>query len=515
MIKGLQYVLITAAMVSLALLDGRNIGLTKEIDNLRENVLCTVETGIPEGEAAAEERVTVSYSDSFWVTEDETVYLLDTYGNRVVEFIQKESREILLSAAVLPADIVCCKEKLIIFDDSLSELQIYTKQGELLVRSKVSLQGEYVKQLYCNEESVFLLTYGNQWYLVNQETGALTLQAEKQVPALSAEACDYAEYIETDEDGTVYSVHTTLVEDCSVIAGELTLRAVSSSGEWLGTYILPVKEYVYLPDRYVQVHPNGNIYLLVTSETFVEVRKISLKNSKESEMMEIAEEAKATEASYASKSRKRKRNGTACTEEMLISREEAWERAYAMATYEWTLKKTHTNTSKAEKGVVLPREIAAMKAKHAEDSSWSETMTGIPYCWGGFYALDVGFGGKSFQTMLDKKYVAGNINPAGNLKYMTAGVDCSGYVGAAFGFTKKYNTSALSDLGSAVSDSRELEQMDIFVYPGEHVILFCEWLDDATLLVSESAVREGKVDIHPKPFNEFVISRQYQMRSPW
>lgn len=517
MIKGLQYVLLVASMVSISLLGGKNIGLTKEIDNRRECVLCTVEGRQENGSGLSGEEagLSVGYADSFWVDEEETVYLLDTYGNRVLEITRKATREILLTDTVLPADIVSCKDNLFIFDDLLSELQIYTKQGELLACSRVAFEEDFVKQLTCIDEEVLLLTYGKQWYTVNQETGALTAIEEKEVPSVEAGEYDFTEYVETDEDGTVYSVYTSLVEDCSIISGELVLQAVSAEGELLGSYRLPTEEYKYLPDRYVQVHQNGNVYVLVPAEATIEVRKIALKESTDSNLTELADDAEKQEDKYASNTKKRKRNGTAGSGEILYSRAEVWERVQDMAEYKWTLRKTHTNISKSEKGVVLPREIAAVKEAHADEASWSETIIGIPYCWGGFYSLDVGFQGKTFQEVIDKKYVAGNINPVENYKYMTAGVDCSGYVCGAFGFTSRMNTTKLSDLGSKISDVRKLEQMDLLVYPGEHVIFFCEWMDDATMLVSEAAVREGKVTIHPKSLNEFVVSRMYQMRSPW
>jgi len=517
MIKSLQCILLITSFMSVSLFGGKNIGLTKEIDNLRECVVCSVEVRKENGSglSSAEGGMTLGYTDSFWVEEDETAYILDTYGKRVLEFSKKSDREILLSDAVLPADIVTCDEKIIIYDDLLSEIQIYTKQGELLVHNKVQLEEDYVKQLSNVAGTVLLETYEHRWYSINQETAALTLQEGRTLPSIHVDDYDYAEYLETDEDGTVYSVHTSLVKKCVVISGELTLRAVSADGKLIGSYILPVTEYTYLPDRYIQVHQNGNIYVMIPSEQTVEIRKISLASPTQSSFLQVEEEAKKLANVYADKTRTRKRNGTSCTEEISFSREEAKERAISMATYKWTLKKTHTNTSKAEKGVVLPREIAFLKEKHANDSSWKETVIGIPYCWGGFYALDTGFKGNTFPKMINEKYVAGNINPVGNLKYMTAGVDCSGYVGAAFGFTKKYNTSALSDIGSGVKNIKELEQMDFFVYPGEHVIFFLDWVDEATVLVSEAAVREGKVSVHPKPLNEFVISGQYQIRSPW
>ncbi len=518
MINRLQCILLVSCMLSTSLLGGKNVGLTKEIDNLRECVVCSLETKKENGSglASAEGGMSVGYTDGFWVDEDETAYLLDTYGKRVLELSKKSSREILLSETILPADIVTLEDRIYIFDDLLLELLVYSKQGELLARSKADMEDGYVKQLTCINGRVFLETYDKRWYSVDRETGSLAYTEEKQTPEITAGDYDYAEYLETDEDGTVYSVHTSLVEDCMVISGELTLRAVSAAGEVTGSYILPVKEYAYLPDRYLQVHQNGNIYMMVPSKETVEIRKISLQSPTESVMTELAKEAKDLQITYKSKTKSRQSSGISCTEEVAFSREEARERAFAMAYCEWTLKKTHTNTAKAEKGVTLPREIAYQKALHTGESSWRVTMTGLPYCWGGFYALDTGYSGKTFESMLSKAdCVTGNINPSGNLKYLTVGVDCSGYAGAVLGFSKKYNTSALSDIGSGVTDINDLKQMDIFVYPGEHVIFFSEWIDDGVALVCEAAVREGKVVVHPKSINEFVISRSYQMRSPW
>ena len=112
--------------------------------------------------------------------------------------------------------------------------------------------------------------------------------------------------------------------------------------------------------------------------------------------------------------------------------------------------------------------------------------------------------------------MAGNINTTSYYKYKSAGVDCSGYVGGALGFvTEKLSTEELAALGSKRKNIRNLEFMDILVWSGEHVIFFCGWLNESTMLVSEAAVREGKAVIHPKNLNEFVIDANYQMRSPW
>lgn len=511
MFKGLQCILLISSMLSISLFGGKNIGLTKEIDNQRECVVCSVKSAVTEGS----EEYVLGYTDGFWVEEDETVYLLNSYGSAVLEVKKKMQREIPLSASALPADIISEGENLYIFDDALYELQIYTKQGGLLLRTKIELKNDYVKDLVKTKEGIGVLTYGGKQIPVNPDNGKLQMSEATLIPKIETAGYDFAEYVGTDEDGTLYSVHTTLIDKCSVISGELTLRAVTKDGVLKGSYVLATPEYMYLPGKYVHVTEAGNIYLLAPNEETVEVQKIALKEEPVALLDVISEEASALESKYASDVQSRKRSGLACTDKIKMSRAEARKRADAMAEYKWTLQKTHTLTSKSEKGVTLPRDVAYYKAQNANKSSWNKEMTGIPYCWGGFYALDVGFGKKTFPEVLNKKYVAGNIEPVGNYKYMTAGLDCSGYVSAVFGFTSKKNTGALACLGSTVSDVRKLKQMDLLVWPGEHIIFFCEWIDDATMLVTESNVRNGKVIIHPKTVNELIVSKRYQMRSPW
>lgn len=514
MIKSLQGMILIASILSVSLFGDRNIGLTKEIDRMRESILCEVENVFEKEEEQTKEQNTLGYSDGFWVEEDETVYLLATYDCEVLECRRGEFRSIPLPEAVLPADIVMLAEKLYIFDDILSEVQCYTKQGEFLFRSVIELTGDYVKQLVATEEGVAVRTHGGQELLLDA-AGAITVR-QYQNPVLP-KLPDYplAEYLDSDEDGNIYAIYTKLVEKCSVLSGELALFAFSAEGDCIGTYVLCVEEYSYLPGTYVRVLDNGNIYLLLPGEETVKVCKIALCEQAVSHLEEISDAAKKTEEKYLDNCSYRKRAGLACKEQVTLSREEVWQRASDMAEYAWTLRKTHTVVSKSEAGVVLSREIEAVRKKKEGVSGWKAAMKGIPYCWGGFYALDVGFQGNTFPKVIEKGYVAGNINAEDYYKYMTAGLDCSGYVSAALGFTKKQSTSGLNDIGLKVGSINGLQQMDMLVYPGEHVIFFCGWLDETTMLVAESAVREGKVSVHPKSVNALAVNGSYQMRSPW
>ena len=402
MTKGLQWITLIYFMLLTSLFDGANVGMTKEIDNLREGVICSIET---EGEETPEEAITAGYTGAFWVEKDETVYLLETYDNLVLECRKDKIREIPLSQTVLPVNLVTDESRIYVYDEVLSELQIYSKQGELLVRSEISLQEDYVKGLKKTGEEIALLTFENRRLVVDSETGEFTEFTEEDV-SVNIEGYDFTEYVSTDEDGTVYAVGTSLVKDCSIIAGELTLQAVSKEGNILGCYVMPVLEYSYLPLRYVHVMENGNIYLLVPTAEAVEVRKVALRESMESAMEEISAKAKELEENYAEDTKQRKWEGKAPTERVRITREKILERALAMAEYEWVLKPKNTRVDVSAPSVTLPKEIQKIIREKEGEASWSVTMTGIPYCWGGFFAIDGGTDGLRFQRMLDMGYIS-------------------------------------------------------------------------------------------------------------
>lgn len=119
MIKSLQSIVLAASILSVSLFGNRNIGLTKEIDRMRESILCEVESTFETKNEQTDAQDTLGYSDGFWVDEEETVYLLATYDCEVLEYRRGAFRTIPLPEAVLPADIVSFDDRLYIFDDIL------------------------------------------------------------------------------------------------------------------------------------------------------------------------------------------------------------------------------------------------------------------------------------------------------------------------------------------------------------------------------------------------------------
>lgn len=456
----------------------------------------------------------IEYSDGFWVEDDETIYVLATYEKYVLEYRAGETRKIPLEYSVLPADIVCIGETICIYDDSLSEVQIYSRQGELLLCSFIELQEDYVRKLVKEEGGPAVLTYNGRKIYVDTENGKQTVVEQEPVSRTDKAGYDCVEVLEENRKEVEYSIHTDIVRESTVLTGGLVLRAASPEGIFFGSYVIPTEEFDYLPGTYLHIQEDGDIYLMVTGEENLEIRKIKLGREVTSNFPAVMEKAEKLEQEYQEELEYRRVRGYQCTKRVELSREEVWERMLAMAEYEWTLRKTNTETSRVEE-IVFPREIEAARLKRQEEEDWSVVMKGLPYCWGGYCSMYGGESGLTFGEALDQGYLTGNSLTEGHYKSATIGVDCSGLLTAAFDFDVKLGTKDLLELGRVLESVEQLQPMDYLVSPGSHVMVFCGWMDEATLLVCESTVREGKVILHPKTINELVVNGTYIPCTPW
>ena len=455
----------------------------------------------------------VKYANSLYVTEGEEIYVLDSYGPKIVKFEGEKHTDIMLSESVLPIDMVFCNQEFYVYDEILEKLQVYTVEGICLLEVDVPLSGDYVKWFEEKNGQTALLTYGGKRLVFERTTGVFT-EESMQITCKPVDGYDYAEIIGYDAQGNVYTANTVLVKDCSVIAGEIAVYGMTADGTVLGGSILPMLEYAYLPERYVHVTESGMLYALIPAEKECKVERLSLSAQPKSNLTAIAKKAKSTQNSYIRNSKNRLWTGYTNPEPITFTREEIYERVLYLANYKWTLAKKNTKTAKYG-DVVLPRYIAAIAKENEGKSSWKAEMTGIPYCWGGFvspYRNER----NQFDTLISKDgYAAGNINTEGFYLWGTAGLDCSGFAGAVFGYSEKPSTTRLSDIGVRIKNVKELQLMDLLVAPGDHVILFCEWIDEGTWLVAESAIRAGKVIVHPMSLNSLVVVQTYQMNTPW
>lgn len=456
----------------------------------------------------------VQYANSLCVDEEGTVYVLDLYDTKLVTAEGAEFGDSIdLPGCVLPADVCLADGKFYVYDEVLNEVLVYTKNGELLSRTEIPLTEDYIKRFDLCAGPVSLLTYGGKKLVFSETTGTFTeeIYEEKQV---YSDGFDFVEYLGEDASGIRYSLNTTLIKNCSVLAGEIMICASSEEGEFLGGYNIPTLECEWLPDNYVCFTEDGAVYVLLVKEEEVIVEKVELVKYPESQLAQIEKMAKNTEAGYKKSSDARIAEKKTYTKAVALTRNEVYQRVVAIAEYEWMLTPQNTNLSLVT-NARLPRYITNLIELMEGQADWELAMTGIPYCWGGFNSL---YGTKStrFSTVIaGGEYLAGNINTVGEYRGDTAGLDCSGFVSSVFGTSWKLNTRHFADMGSLKKDLNALEQMDIFVAPSDHIVIFLEWIDEGTILASEAAIRDGRVTIHPRTINSFLIEGTFQMRSPW
>lgn len=115
-------------------------------------------------------------------------------------------------------------------------------------------------------------------------------------------------------------------------------------------------------------------------------------------------------------------------------------------------------------------------------------VSGLPYCWGGYLSLDKSniSNINNFQDAINKGYVAGNINCAGNYKKYTAGLDCSGFVCAVFNIMEKTDTAGLNSYFNKIK-VRNLKPMDIFNCEKKHVFIYIkETMDKKGIITMEA-----------------------------
>lgn len=144
--------------------------------------------------------------------------------------------------------------------------------------------------------------------------------------------------------------------------------------------------------------------------------------------------------------------------------------------------------------------------------------TGIPYCWGGFDGTDRSSAPSSWTNFIDamnKGKFAGNVYTSGGYKSGTAGVDCSGYVGAAVGYTSKPSTTTIqTDTHSHTLSERDI--MDVYNKVGDHVLFYFLQLYDGTGITSLESTLTGndKAQMTSRSYT-WLSTNGYSLRSWW
>jgi uncharacterized protein YraI len=156
-----------------------------------------------------------------------------------------------------------------------------------------------------------------------------------------------------------------------------------------------------------------------------------------------------------------------------ITRSQVEQRALAMINLKWTFSKAKNTSidSKSASFVTLPIQFKGITTGQ---------MAGIPYNWGGMDSLDYSSDNGPWNNFLDavrKGAFTGNTNSKkGGYIPHTAGIDCSGFVQAAYNIKhSKLSSSSLLNGFFKRIDLNKIKHMDILDYPGLHVVIFDRW----------------------------------------
>lgn len=169
----------------------------------------------------------------------------------------------------------------------------------------------------------------------------------------------------------------------------------------------------------------------------------------------------------------------------------------SLITYSWTLKATNTVVVS---GATLPKCVS--------ESLVGDTITGIPYCWGGFDSKN------EFATKVGKGYMAGNVSKK-ELPDSTTGLDGSGFISYVYGLGSHYHSSDLYDqCKTKLTDFKSLNSMDL-LYKVGHVMLCYE--KDNTYITVYEATSEGeqKTRIHTYTTYHLFTTLGYKCATPW
>ena len=276
----------------------------------------------------------------------------------------------------------------------------------------------------------------------------------------------------------VIGVKSELNPNSISIDVETTIREYNKDGDVEGYALVQSDNWYSSPRRFAQVN-EGDTYLMQCLSDKVLIQKVSFNVSYESKISDSITEDTTTQAQTL------KTYKTSA-----YSRSEVMTRAGSMTGIEWTVKAGHKKI-RSGYNVTIPSSVGSI----------GTTVTGIPYCYGGFFGLDANSNSGHTGRFVDKinvnapdgaLYTAGNTNGSTEAYVpYTIGIDCSGYVSSAYGLTSKMGTTGIYTDFKSIAES-ELQYGDLMCDPGNHVVIFVSRTSDGGYSIFDSSGPVGK-----------------------
>ncbi len=314
-----------------------------------------------------------------------------------------------------------------------------------------------IEELFVGKDSYNKILIGGKDKLsisgstIFHENFVLHLEGEKEI------VCVY--FMGSDAEGNIYINYMDMWMEApsAYIIAERIIRKLSPQGDILGSFVVP--HYGLTPEPWATVDDQGNVYLMIFTENHAEIHKVTL--GKELPACDFEEIIRK-------KSSQHQDNSISESEYSIqsMTRTLALDRARNMIYLQWVFLAKNANN---------PDPNNVWQPRYLRDTNYGTTLTGIPYCYGGFDGVDTSHSYSvqtNFLDAMNRGIFAGNIKASGGWKTGTAGLDCSGFVSSTINLPSHNGTVSLWDNHSFQKSLSNRQCMDIFIHRTNHVLFY-------------------------------------------
>lgn len=455
-----------------------------------------------------------------------TIYISDNVNKRVNVYKDGVfSYEFDVKYSSYIRSIVATTDNIYLMDYDKGIVYTTTLQGELLKNTPLptGVDSYLMQKLYKDGNGKVWLYYDNTSLLISDtdnsvaarvagfaEADALSLKVSNSNNRASIVGGNYdisisssellnVQVLNTDKSKNLY-VDIFEQVDSPKVLGEYTVKKYSGNN-LVSVAPISLENYYFSPNNVLELTTDGDLYQINCFKDSIQIVKkgfVSSKNFK-SNIDQIKQQALSYVESDVST--------MAVKANAPNSRATAQSNANAMSALTWTYKSTNK---------VNPDSATVSTPDYLVGVTTPSSQTGIPYAWGGNDGLTTRSSSAwtNFTDAMSKNIFAGNVNTTALDRWSsgTAGLDCSGFVGGAAGYTSKLGTWSLADANytTAIAAS-SIQIYDIYVAAGDHVLYYTG--DNGTSINTREATKTG--DDKAKAYSRtksFLTSEGYVLR---
>lgn len=460
------------------------------------------------------------------------VYVLDSVKNRIIAKEADNTRFIPISGINHPDHLALAGDRICVIDEnSIKVISLYGNSiSEMSLPSNIKAIDIF--RLYGSSNELYLLTHDLECYKTDllsfkwemaynievegcfEQVETLLLSGSK--VDIKVGSTSLVQYLQHTENEIVVGVYE-FVPYLPVIETEYTVRKYDMQGQLKGCTVINNLEAYSIPNTIVSVDPyTGDVYTMLCREDGVYITKPNFRMEYRSHMDELTEIAEKIVGSNGKDFPMRYSTVTSKT------RAQVKNRAEAARDHVWTVT---ARNKQSGTHITVPQYVL--------DTDNNDTVTGIPYCWGGYF-LD-------FETADDDGFddIIADSTGGNTYHYLghgqvpgTAGLDCSGFVSYAY-HVSRYNTEGLTGFGHYIYGNQSnstlptcsfgsIKYMDFLVRYSDnatnnHVMLLYAKMSDTSIKTIESTTAQASTGIEGVKHRNLSIDdlSGYRLRTPY